>query len=41
MARRRPVGRGNPDSSCCNLVILVDEAVEHIATPDLSGVDVR
>src|SRR6266545_2211245 len=33
---RRPVGRGNPDSSCCNLVILADEAAEHIATPHFS-----
>jgi MftR C-terminal domain len=35
------VGRGNPDSSCCDLVILVDEAAEHIATPDVSKVDLR
>jgi hypothetical protein len=35
------VGRGNPDSSCCDLVILMDEAAEHIATPDLSSVAVR
>jgi hypothetical protein len=28
-----------PDSSCCDLVILVDEAAEHIAMPDLSRVD--
>jgi serine/threonine protein kinase len=35
------VGRGNPDSSCGDLVILVDEAAEHIATPDLSRVDLR
>jgi hypothetical protein len=34
-----PVGRGNPDSSCCHLVILMDEAAEHIATPDLTRVD--
>jgi hypothetical protein len=38
---REPVGRGNPDSSCCDLVILVDEAAEHIATPDVSKVDLR
>ena len=36
-----PVGRGNPVSSCCDLVVLVDEAAEHIATSDLSRVDVR
>jgi hypothetical protein len=35
------VGRGNPDSSCCDLVILVDEAAEHLATPDLSRVQLR
>jgi len=28
------VGRGNADSSCCDLVILVDEAAKYIATPD-------
>jgi len=33
------VGRGNPDSSCCNLVILMDEPAEHITTLDLSRVD--
>ena len=38
---RRPVGRGNPDSSCCDLVKLVDEAAEHITTPDLSRIDLR
>jgi hypothetical protein len=36
-----PVGRGNPDSSCCDLVILVDEAAEHLATPDRSRVQLR
>jgi hypothetical protein len=36
-----PVGRGNPDSSCCDLVILVDEAAEHIATPHLSKIDLQ
>jgi hypothetical protein len=36
-----PVGRGNPDSSCCDLVILVDEAAKHIATPDRSRVHLR
>jgi hypothetical protein len=35
----RGVGRGNPDSSCCDLVIVMDEAAEHIATPHLSRVD--
>jgi hypothetical protein len=35
------VGRGNPDSSGCDLVILIDEAAEHSATPDLSRVDLR
>jgi hypothetical protein len=35
------VGRGNPDPSCCDLVILMDEAAEHIATPDVSRVDLR
>jgi hypothetical protein len=37
------VGRGNPDSSCCNLVILVDEPAEHVSTPYLprSRVGVR
>ena len=35
------VGRRNPDSSCRDLVILVDEAAEHITTPDLCGVDLR
>src|SRR6266545_8051769 len=29
-----PVGRRNPDSSGCDRVILVEEAAEHIATPD-------
>src|SRR4029450_11628183 len=37
----RPVGRGNPDSSSCDLVILMDEAAEHFATPDVSRVDLR
>jgi hypothetical protein len=37
----RLVGRGNPDSSCCDLVVLVDEAAEHIATPHLSKIDLR
>jgi hypothetical protein len=37
----QPVGRGNPDSSCCELVILMEEAAQHIATPDLSRVDLR
>jgi hypothetical protein len=37
---RLRVGRGNPDASCCDLLILVDEAAEHVATPDLSGVGV-
>jgi IS5 family transposase len=41
LVRRAGVGRGNPDSSCCDLVILVDEAAEHVATPDLSRVDLR
>jgi hypothetical protein len=39
--KEAPVGRGNPDSSCCDLVILVDEAAEHIATPYLSKIDLR
>jgi hypothetical protein len=39
--QRTGVGRGNPDSSCCDLVILVDEAAEHLATPDLSRVQLR
>jgi hypothetical protein len=37
---RQPVGRGNR-ASCCDLVILVDEAAQHIATSDLLRVDVR
>jgi len=40
-SRLVPVGRGNPDFSCCDLVILVDEAAEHITTPDRSSVAVR
>jgi len=36
-----PVGRGNPDSSCCDLAILMDEATKHITTPDLSRIDVQ
>ena len=40
-AKRQAVGRGNPDSSCCDLVILVDEAAEHVATLHLLRVDVR
>jgi hypothetical protein len=39
--RLQPVGRGNPDSSCCDLVILMDEAAEHIATPHLLRIDLR
>jgi hypothetical protein len=38
---RRLWGAEIPDSSSCNLVILMDEAAEHIATPDLSKVDLR
>ena len=34
-----PVERGNHDSSCCDLVILMDQAAEHIATPHRSRVD--
>jgi hypothetical protein len=41
LQRHWRVGRGNPDSSCRDLVILVDEAAEHIATPDLSRIDLR
>jgi hypothetical protein len=36
-----PVGRRNPDSSSCGLVILVDEAAEHVAAPDRSRVALR
>jgi hypothetical protein len=35
------VGHGNPDSSCCDLVILMGKAAGHIATPDLLRVDLR
>src|SRR6266545_1063943 len=34
-----PVGRRNPDSSGCDRVILVEEAAEHIATPDPCSAD--
>jgi hypothetical protein len=39
LAISSPVGRGNPDSSCCNLVILMDETAEHVAAPDVPGPD--
>src|SRR5215216_600175 len=35
------VGRGNPDSSCCDRVILVDEAAKHVVAPDLSRAEER
>jgi len=34
-------GAQNPDSSSCDLVILVDEAAEHIAAPDLPRIDLQ
>jgi pimeloyl-ACP methyl ester carboxylesterase len=36
-----PVGRGYAGSSCCDRVILVDEAAEHITTPDQVSAAVR
>ena len=36
VARQYGVGRGNRDPSCCDGVILVDEAAEHVAAPDIS-----
>src|SRR5829696_8863673 len=38
---RQAVGRGNPDSSCCDPVILMDQAAQHLVTPDLQRVDLR
>jgi hypothetical protein len=35
------VGRGSPDSSCCDLAIVVDAAAEHIARSHLSKIDLR
>jgi hypothetical protein len=41
VAAQQPVGRGNPDSSGCDLVILMDEAAQHITTTDRSRLDPR
>jgi hypothetical protein len=38
---RGALGRGNPDSSRCDLVVLVDQAAQQIAAPDRSRVHLR